>query len=83
MTGAIEAHKSQYLTDVAGEEPAYEVVRDGKSIAGAFPHPRIIGWWLAIAPPLDWRDSGMKKFRTRRGAVAFVDRRLAALEAKP
>lgn len=53
----------------------YEVEKDGQIIAGAYPHPRIEGWWLAAVPPIDWRDSGLKKFKTRSGAVRFVEKR--------
>jgi hypothetical protein len=60
---------------------AYEVVRGDKTIAWAGPHPRKEGCWLAVAPPRDWRDSGMKTFKTRKGAVAFVDARIAEVAA--
>ena len=59
------------------DETPYEIVRDEQPIAGAYPHPRILGAWLAVVPPRDHRDSGLKRFKSRRGAVAFVDRRMA------
>jgi len=67
---------------MSDREIAYEVEQDGKPIAGAYPHPRMIGMWLAVVPPQGWRDSGMRKFKTRRGAVRFVDARLAAQDPR-
>ena len=53
----------------------YEV-RDerGELIGGAVPHPRMEGYWLAVWAPHDWRDCGIKRYKTRSGAIARVRR---------
>ena len=60
---------------MADAETPFEIERDGKPIAGAYPHPRMVGYWLAAVPPKDHRDSGLKRFKTRAGAVRFVIQR--------
>lgn len=36
------------------------------------------GNWLAQWKPLDWRDSGLKRFKTARGAIGHVRKKLSA-----
>lgn len=50
----------------------------GHIIGHVVRHPRIAGYWLAMWPPLTPRDCGMKKYKTRRGAVSRVRREWAA-----
>lgn len=50
------------------------VMSSGKPIAGVVHHPRIPNQWLAMWPPsVERRDSGMKRYRTRAGAVRRVE----------
>jgi hypothetical protein len=53
-----------------------EEVRDesGALIGHVVPHPRMLGYWLAMWKPRTPRDCGMKRYRTRRGAENRVHR---------
>jgi len=46
----------------------------GALIGAVVPHPRIEGMWMAMWKPTNHRDSGMKKYKTRRGAIRRVER---------
>jgi hypothetical protein len=35
------------------------------------------GKWMAEWKPLDWRDCGLKRFKTARGAAAHVRKKIA------
>lgn len=45
---------------------------DGTSIGFAVPHPRMAGYWLACWKPRNRQDSGLKRYKTRQGAIARV-----------
>jgi len=46
----------------------------GQWVGAVVPHPRIEGYWMAMWKPADFRDSGMKRYKSWRGAVARVQR---------
>lgn len=52
-------------------EGEFEIVHERKRFAVVH-HPRIPGHWMALTPPANWRDSGMKKYATRGGAVRRI-----------
>ncbi len=58
-----------------GHEDGFDVLNaQGSRIGAAVPHPRMPGMWLAMWKPRDWRDSGMKRYKTRKGAIARVQK---------
>jgi len=59
-------------------EGEFYISRDGKSVAGVVLHPRMEGFWMAVYPPANRRDSGMKRYKTRRGAVGRVQAALSS-----
>lgn len=63
-----------------GEAPpkgvAFEIILDGKTIAGVIHHPWKPGMWMAVTPPKDHRDCGWKRFKTQAGAARYVLRSL-------
>jgi len=51
----------------------FDVVDDsGKVIGAAVPHPRQEGMWMAMWKPTNANDSGMKRYKTRAGAIRRV-----------
>lgn len=44
----------------------------GIYVGDAVPHPRIEGMWMAMWKPLHAGDCGMKRYKTRRGAIRRV-----------
>ena len=57
----------------------FEVKRpDGSDYGAVVRHPRQESMWMAMWEPRGGRDSGMKRYRTRRGAWAKVQRMAAA-----
>lgn len=54
----------------------FEITRAGVYAAAVVKHPRIPGSWMAMVKSKDWRESGMKRFKTRNGAVRYVSRML-------
>jgi hypothetical protein len=58
-------------------EGEFEIVHEGKHYA-VVRHPRNNGW-MAMAPPKDWRDAGMKAHDKREGAIRWIKARLPAI----
>lgn len=71
-----------WVSPMSDLPPDYEVWRNGKVVAGVFQHPRKIGKLLAVVPPRNHRDSGLKTYKSRAAAVKFVDQRVAEIGAE-
>lgn len=51
---------------------------DGSWLGAVVHHPRADGCWMAMWRPVDHKDCGMKRSKTWNGAVALVEKKIAA-----
>lgn len=81
QTTANEAPPLTWVTNKIGEFELRKPCGDVIAQILFWPFPK--GDWLTIKPPEDWRDCGMKRFKTVKGAKTYLTKKFRISDEIP